>query len=162
MYECKLCGKEFDTPSRLGGHASGHKRSGKTYVSRKKKYPNHTCPKCGKIFEKGIQLGGHIRRCTQVFEEMSNHAKRQFLFKECEYKCSQCGENRTRECGGLILEIDHVDGDHTNNSRQNLQVLCPSCHALTPNFRNWGRTSKRKTSKRLRKGNKDFVPRMPQ
>jgi len=32
----------------------------------------------------------------------------------------------------------------------------PNCHAMTPNFRNWGRTSKHKTSKCLRKGNKGF------
>lgn len=91
------------------------------------------------------------------FEDLSFAAKRKRLFKESNYSCSSCGFSKRRECGGIILEIDHIDGDHTNNTRENLRVLCPNCHALTPNFRNWGR-SKKKTSKRLRKGNKDFKP----
>lgn len=28
------------------------------------------------------------------------------------------------------LQIDHVDGNHSNNSRDNLRTLCCNCHAL--------------------------------
>lgn len=28
------------------------------------------------------------------------------------------------------LDIDHVDGDHTNNNPINLQTLCANCHRL--------------------------------
>lgn len=35
----------------------------------------------------------------------------------------------------IPLEIDHVDGDHTNNLRDNLEALCPNCHALTDTWR---------------------------
>ena len=28
------------------------------------------------------------------------------------------------------LDIDHIDGDHTNNSILNLQILCANCHRL--------------------------------
>ena len=92
------------------------------------------------------------------FEKLGGGKRRERLFQEANYSCSQCGFNKTRDNGHPILEIDHIDGDHTNNTRENLRVLCPNCHALTPNFRNWGRTSKHKTSKRLRRGNKDFIP----
>ena len=91
------------------------------------------------------------------FEQLSRSKKRKRLFTESMYACSQCGFNKTRECGGSILEIDHIDGDHTNNSYDNLRVLCPNCHALTPNFRNWGRPrSEGKTSTRVRKGNAGY------
>lgn len=33
------------------------------------------------------------------------------------------------------LEVEHIDGDYTNNSPENLIVLCPNCHALTPTYR---------------------------
>jgi len=35
----------------------------------------------------------------------------------------------------IPLELDHIDGNHQNNALQNLRLLCPNCHALTPNFR---------------------------
>lgn len=35
----------------------------------------------------------------------------------------------------IPLELDHIDGNHQNNALQNLRLLCPNCHALTPTFR---------------------------
>jgi hypothetical protein len=88
------------------------------------------------------------------FDAMKWHRKRQFLLAEASYKCTLCGFSKTRNDGRSILEIDHIDGDNTNNVKSNLRVLCPNCHALTPNFRNWGRSGK--TSLRFRKGNSGF------
>ena len=30
----------------------------------------------------------------------------------------------------LPLELHHIDGDHYNNQLENLQILCPNCHAI--------------------------------
>jgi hypothetical protein len=35
----------------------------------------------------------------------------------------------------IPLELHHVDGDRTNNLLENIQLLCPNCHALTDNYR---------------------------
>lgn len=35
----------------------------------------------------------------------------------------------------IPLEIHHLDGNHLNNELENLQLLCPNCHALTNNWR---------------------------
>lgn len=35
----------------------------------------------------------------------------------------------------ITLEVHHKDGDKTNNSLDNLQLLCPNCHSLTDNWR---------------------------
>ena len=50
-----------------------------------------------------------------------------------------------RECAGckcsewkgsvVPLELNHIDGDHGNNAKGNLELLCPNCHALTPHYR---------------------------
>lgn len=48
--------------------------------------------------------------------------------RECE-KCRWA--ERTPE-GYLPLELDHVNGNHYDNRLENLRVLCPNCHSLTP------------------------------
>ena len=61
-----------------------------------------------------------------------------------EHECEHCGH---REWQGypVPLELDHVNGDRTDNRIENLRLLCPNCHALTPTYRgrNIGRTRAR-------------------
>lgn len=61
---------------------------------------------------------------------------RKYLLDLAEYKCSKCGFNKNHPVDGKsILEINHIDGDGNNHSPDNLEVLCPNCHALTENYR---------------------------
>jgi len=51
-----------------------------------------------------------------------------------EAKCVSC--DLTDWMGEPIpLELDHIDGDNTNNELSNLRLLCPNCHARTPTYR---------------------------
>ena len=52
-----------------------------------------------------------------------------------EYKCQQCGCDGNWQGGIISLEVDHIDGDNTNNEVSNLRYLCPNCHALTDTYR---------------------------
>ncbi|MEK7095116.1 MAG: HNH endonuclease signature motif containing protein [Patescibacteria group bacterium] len=62
---------------------------------------------------------------------------RRYLFEKYKNKCSQCGWNEKNLVSGKIpLEVDHIDGNSENNSEENLRLLCPNCHSLTPYFRN--------------------------
>ena len=48
-------------------------------------------------------------------------------------KCEKCG--RTEWEGQKIpLCVHHIDGNHINNQIENLQILCPNCHAQTDNY----------------------------
>ena len=51
------------------------------------------------------------------------------------YKCQNCGCDGHWQNGIIALEIDHIDGDNTNNEMSNLRYLCPNCHALTDTYR---------------------------
>ncbi len=51
-----------------------------------------------------------------------------------EKKCERC--KRTKWLGKPIpLELDHINGDNLDNRIENLKILCPNCHALTPTHR---------------------------
>tara|TARA_Y100000310_G_scaffold56232_1_gene51567 strand:+ start:16038 stop:16760 length:723 start_codon:yes stop_codon:yes gene_type:complete len=69
------------------------------------------------------------------------------LFKEgiFEKKCYNCdiiqwlGED-------ISFELDHINGDNSDNRKENLTILCPNCHSLTPTYR--GRNRKINTVKK--------------
>ncbi|QJR01728.1 HNH endonuclease [Sphingobium yanoikuyae] len=41
--------------------------------------------------------------------------------------CEKCGFIAEHPCQ---LDVDHIDGDHGNDSPDNLQTLCANCHRL--------------------------------
>lgn len=50
-----------------------------------------------------------------------------------EWRCENC--NNTEWLGEPIpITLDHINGDHYDNTLNNLRILCPNCHAKTPTF----------------------------
>ena len=50
-----------------------------------------------------------------------------------EYKCSECGINSWKD-KPLSLQIDHKNGDSSDNRLENLCLLCPNCHSQTETY----------------------------
>jgi hypothetical protein len=51
-----------------------------------------------------------------------------------EYRCAECGLSEWRG-EKLPLDLDHVNGVSDDNRQENIRLLCPNCHALTPTYR---------------------------
>ena len=45
-----------------------------------------------------------------------------------EYKCAICGNTGTWNNKPLSLQLDHIDGNNRNHTKENLRFLCPNCH----------------------------------
>lgn len=66
---------------------------------------------------------------------ISAHIRR-YLFEKYNSKCSRCGWGEVNSHTGKIpLEIEHIDGDYTNNKEENLDLICPNCHSLTSTYK---------------------------
>lgn len=47
------------------------------------------------------------------------------------YECTECGTGPEWLGRPMTLEIDHINGDWSDDRRENLRFLCPNCHAST-------------------------------
>lgn len=78
----------------------------------------------------------------------SDSLKRRILSEGLkDHKCEECGLDWWLY-DKIPLELHHVNGNHSDNAFENLQLLCPNCHALTDNYR--GRAQSRAINKESR------------
>ena len=77
---------------------------------------------------------------------------RDYLLEQANYTCQWCGWSKRNPYTGLIaLEIHHKDGNHENSRPENLEVICPGCHSLTPNYKNANRGNTKRIREKMQK-----------
>lgn len=63
--------------------------------------------------------------------------------------CEECGLTEWRG-RPLPLELDHINGDNTDNRLENLRILCPNCHSITDTWCNGAASRRTPTGSRGR------------
>lgn len=108
------------------------------------------CPACGAVVRTKKKIYCSLQchhdywfkqRCellesgTYPVTMYSNFIKK-YLLKRLGAKCSKCGwAERHPVTGKVPVEVEHIDGNWQNNTLENLTLLCPNCHSLTPTYR---------------------------
>lgn len=67
--------------------------------------------------------------------------KRVLLELNVKEECSICKIDKWQN-KKINLEIDHIDGDNTNNLKENLRFICPNCHSQTETYKFYGKKHK--------------------
>jgi Zn finger protein HypA/HybF involved in hydrogenase expression len=67
---------------------------------------------------------------------LTSRSYKNFLINKHGAKCMECGWDKinpvTQKCP---IELEHIDGNSQNNKLENLKLLCPNCHSLTPTYK---------------------------
>jgi 5-methylcytosine-specific restriction endonuclease McrA len=73
---------------------------------------------------------------------------KKYLIEQRGYACEVCDVS---EWNGnpLTLQVDHINGDATNNHPTNLQLICPNCHSQTESYAGANRGSGRKNRRKM-------------
>lgn len=112
-HKCLYCGAELNTNRKYCNTSCQTKYEYESYIQDWKN-------------GKELGHGPRYKISTQV---------RRYLLEKHNYSCENCGCNLINPFTKLsILQIHHIDGNASNTSESNLQLLCPNCHAMTENF----------------------------
>ena len=68
---------------------------------------------------------------------------RPYILDDQHGKCAICGMDDFWNGEHLNFILDHIDGDASNNYRNNLRLICPNCDSQLPTYKSRNKNSAR-------------------
>lgn len=94
---------------------------------------------CQKMWERSERTTRWLETGEGVPGTTPNHYIRLYIFQQQGGKCSVCGMLSEWNGAELRFVLDHIDGDSSNNKRDNLRLVCPNCDSQLPTFKSKNR-----------------------
>ena len=69
------------------------------------------------------------------FEKLGVNKKKLVILEEQKGRCALCNIDQEWNNKYLAFELDHIDGNRSNNARENLRLICPNCHSQTDTYK---------------------------
>ena len=168
---CKCCGKKIEiidklpiakikkriTCSKKCSALLMHKKKGTllfykpclncgTKIKGRKIYCSNICQqeyhykKYIRDWKNGLNTGSDLSGASEYVKK--------YIREKYNNKCVKCGWDKTNPVTKKVpVQIEHINGNAEDNQEDNLILLCPNCHSLTPTFgslnRGKGRTTRR-------------------
>lgn len=95
----------------------------------------------GMAWNKGLKGIGKFRKALSEVLTVNSAYQSYKLKKRLIYEglkkaaCELCGWSQRAPDGRIPLELDHINGEHSDNRFENLRILCPNCHSLQATHR---------------------------
>ena len=83
----------------------------------------------------------NINKLSRLVDEDKFERKRLLEFYGDE--CSICGMGSSWNGKNLVLVLDHIDGDASNNNSANIRFVCPNCDSQLDTFKSKNKKSAR-------------------
>lgn len=113
--------------------------------AKTKKFCSHSCRGWH-----GIRTA--VESSEQGIVQASAPTYRKFMIRVHGAKCMKCSwAEKNPVTKAVPIQLNHIDGNSEHTKLKNVELLCPNCHSLTPNFgalnRGNGRHSRRQRYK---------------
>jgi len=72
---------------------------------------------------------------TLPWEELKKSERRDRIAIEQNNKCDVCGIENMWNGKQLKFDLDHINGNRNNETRENLRLICPNCHSQTETYK---------------------------
>jgi 5-methylcytosine-specific restriction endonuclease McrA len=157
MEKCKKCGNDFTPQKGLKSYCSLACRNSRERSEETKQKISIGVSNSEK-FIKGIidrnklidykQIGKQLKEIANNkildadFSTLSYERLKKRIVLEQSSKCNHCGIDSWNG-KPITLELEHKDGNHSNNQRDNLEAICPNCHSQTETWRGRNKQNKR-------------------